>query len=86
MKRIQHTEVWEVRPDGRRFLLNTIDGSSRFTGFPVPKSISENQHRADSQLWIATQLKEGWNMNGPYRGIYRYEIIQQWMNGERTHV
>lgn len=83
-KYIRHTEVWEVRPDGRRFLLNTIHGTSKFHGFTVPKSISANQHLAESQLWIARQLKEGWNMNGPYRGIYRYEIIQEWSDGERV--
>jgi len=83
-KYIHHTEVWEVRPDGQRFLLNAIHGASKFHGFTVPKSVSENQHLAESQLWIARQLKEGWDMNGPYRGIYKYEIIQEWSDGERT--
>lgn len=75
------TELWEVRPDGRRFLLNTITGTSRFNSFTVPKSISANQHLAESQLWIARQLKQGWDMNGPYRGIYKYEIWQDWTDG-----
>ena len=83
-KYIHHTEVWEVRPDGRRFLLNTITGTSRFNSFTVPKRISERQHEADAQLWIARQLKEGWDMNGPYRGIYKYEIVQEWSDGERV--
>lgn len=75
------TEVWEVRPDGKRFLLNTIKATSRFSGFTVPKRISESQHTAESQLWIARELKQGWDMNGPYRGIYKYEIWQDWSDG-----
>jgi hypothetical protein len=75
------TEVWECRPDGRYFLLNTITETSRFNSITVPKSISATQHLAESQLWIARQLKNSWDMNGPYRGIYKYEIWQDWSDG-----
>lgn len=72
---LQHTELWEVRPDGTRFIKNTINAGSRFSGFHVPKNIADEQHRESGQLWIAQELKQGWDQNGPHRGIYKYEIF-----------
>lgn len=72
----QVTELWEVRPDGKRYLLNEIGATSKFRSVEVPKSVSELQHTAEAQAWIAKQLKDGWTLNGPYAGIYKYEIFQ----------
>ena len=73
-RRIKHTELWEVRPSGERFLVNTIKIGSKFHNFKVP----DNMETAESQMQVARSLKLGWDMNGPYRGIYKYEIVQVW--------
>jgi hypothetical protein len=83
-KYLVHTELWEVRPDGTRFIKNTINAGSRFSGFNVPKRIADEQHRESGQLWIAKELKQGWDQNGPYRGIYRYEIFHVYQEGDGT--
>lgn len=80
---IKQTEVWEHRPDGRRILINTITHGSRFHGFKVP---AEGLHTEEAQLWVAREVKSGWDMNGPYRGVYRYEIEQLWSDGDRVIV
>lgn len=74
-RHLKHTELWEVRPDGRRFLMNTISNGSRFFEFKVPA----NLHTEEAQLEVATVLKNGWITNGPYGGIYNYEIIHVFM-------
>lgn len=70
------TQLWETDRHGTRRLINEIDSTSRFFGFDVPKRIADTQHTADSQLWIARQLRDGWRLNGPYGGMNRYEIFQ----------
>jgi len=87
MKRyLQHTELWEVRPYGTRFIKNTINAGSRFSGFHVPKSIIDAQHTEVGQLWIARELKQGWDQNGPYRGIFQYEIFHVYQQDDGTLV
>lgn len=82
---IDKTEVWEIYPDGRRYLIHEISGTSKFFGFTVPKEIQQRQHEADAQLWIANELRSGWIMAGPNKDR-TYEIWQRWLNADPSHV
>lgn len=70
----KHTELWEDRPDGRSFLMNTIQGHESWSSISVPKRVREMGSDAIQQH-VAESLKAGWETNGPYRGIYRYRIV-----------
>jgi hypothetical protein len=74
-RRIKHTELWEVRTNGRRYLLNTITAGSKYHSVRTPKDM----HSAESQLEVANELKNGWQFNGPNRHDRRYEIVQVWI-------
>ncbi len=78
-RHLKHTELWEHQPNGKSYLMNTISGGSRFFEFKVP----ENLHTEEAQLEVATNLKNGWVTNGPYGGIYRYEIVHVFMEQGR---
>lgn len=69
----KHTELWEDRPGGRSFLLNTIRGHERWETIKVPKEV-QNQGSDSVQQFVAEQLKQGWEQNGP-NGTYRYRIV-----------
>lgn len=79
---IRCTELWEVRPDGKRFLKNEIKGGDRFETVKLSADEKSRQHSAEVQLKIARSLKDGWVQNGPYGGIYKYEIVQKWSTGD----
>ena len=83
---LRYTELWEVRPDGTRLIKNTINAGSRFSSFNVPKVIQDKQHLEEGQLWIARELKQGWDQNGPCRGIYRYEIFHVFVDEHGSEV
>lgn len=74
---IKQTELWEIQPNGKRYRMNIISYGSKFHGFKTP----DRMDTADGQLEAARELKLGWVLNGPHRGVYKYEIVQVWSSG-----
>lgn len=58
-----HVKLWEIYPNGRRRLMNTIDETSQFRSIKGKKDPVE----------IAKDLAQGWRSNGP-RPDSRYEM------------
>ena len=50
-----HVKLWEIYPDGRRRLMNTIDETSQFSSIKGKKDITEK----------ARDIAQGWRQNGP---------------------
>lgn len=70
MKYIKCVKLFEIRPDGSRRIMNTVDGTSRFRSIRPVK----DQHTEEGMLQIVRELKQGWETNGP-RGK-KYEIVR----------
>lgn len=77
---LQQTELWGIDENGRRYLMNEINSTSRFNSIKLTKSESERQHTAPVQLKIARELRDGWKMHGPHPHR-KYEIVQKWNDG-----
>lgn len=72
------TELWGIEPDGRRFLMNTITGTSKFKNSDAPQ---KDLHLPETQLAIARDQRDGWRFCGPHPNR-KYEIVQKWSDGD----
>lgn len=69
------TELWEILPNGRKRLINTIKAGSKFESSKgLGREVMENLHEAKNQLRVAIDQKEGW-INRGNSPLSRYEIL-----------
>lgn len=69
-----YTRIWAHPPTGKRFLMNEISATSRFTNTKWPTGIPS--HTKEAQMIVAQDIVDGWKDHGNHPIGTTYEIEQ----------